>query len=111
KARAKADESVIHDMAALAQKLGFQTLQIKEILKQSPDRQIARATLLKARKLDRYHYDSETFESLVDQSDYATEKRDGTDSMDVNNVVNNRQCTRHLHPGSLCPEPPPTKDL
>ncbi|KAH1805481.1 hypothetical protein KXX27_001458 [Aspergillus fumigatus] len=45
------------------------------------------------------------------ESDYATEKRDGTDSMDVNNVVNNRQCTRHLHPGSLCPEPPPTKDL
>ncbi|KAH3103682.1 hypothetical protein KXW11_006759 [Aspergillus fumigatus] len=47
-------------MAALAQKLGFQTLQIKEILKQSPDRQIARATLLKARKLDRYHYDMHT---------------------------------------------------
>ncbi|KAH1539389.1 hypothetical protein KXX57_007401, partial [Aspergillus fumigatus] len=209
KARAKADESVIHDMAALAQKLGFRTPQIKEILKQSPDRQIARATLLKARKPDRYHYDSETFESLVDrivgcfvlaipnesqptmalvtgqapklhdrcgtpqeqaqkldrphlfmdrlhaetvrqknlsslegihpeaslshlcscqmmtqlsnlslakklhhgaawtgaqftavvtdrsatESDYATEKRDGTDSMDVNNVVNNRQCT------------------
>ncbi|KAH3544594.1 hypothetical protein KXW20_008647, partial [Aspergillus fumigatus] len=66
KARAKADESIIHDMAALAQKLGFQTLQIKEILKQSPDQQITRATLLKARKLDRYHYDSETFESLVD---------------------------------------------
>ncbi|KAH1317403.1 hypothetical protein KXV74_008673 [Aspergillus fumigatus] len=67
KARAKADESVIHDMAALAQKLGFRTPQIKEILKQSPDRQIARATLLKARKPDRYHYDSETFESLVDR--------------------------------------------
>lgn len=33
KARAKADESVIHDMAALAQKLGFRTPQIKEILK------------------------------------------------------------------------------
>ncbi|KAF7133642.1 hypothetical protein CNMCM5793_004950 [Aspergillus hiratsukae] len=67
KARAKADESVIHDMAALARKLGFRTPQIKEILKQSPDRQIARASLLKARKPDRYHYDSETFESLVDR--------------------------------------------
>ncbi|KAF4210373.1 hypothetical protein CNMCM5878_004502 [Aspergillus fumigatiaffinis] len=54
-------------MAALAQKLGFRSPQIKEILKQSPDRQIARATLLKARKPDRYYYDSETFESLVDR--------------------------------------------
>jgi hypothetical protein len=52
KARATADEGVIHDMAALARKLGFRTLQIKAILKQSPDRQIARAALLKARKLD-----------------------------------------------------------
>lgn len=67
KARAKADESVIYDMAALARKLGFQTTQIEEILKQSPDRQIARAALLKARKPDLYHYEGETFESLIDR--------------------------------------------
>ncbi|CEJ55661.1 hypothetical protein PMG11_01909 [Penicillium brasilianum] len=48
KARAKADEGVIHDMASLARKLGFRTTQIKAILQQSPDRQIARAALLKA---------------------------------------------------------------
>jgi hypothetical protein len=65
KARAKADESIIHDMAALTQKLGFWTPQIKEILKQSPNRQIARATLLKAQKPDRYHYNSEMFKSLI----------------------------------------------
>ncbi|KAE8334190.1 hypothetical protein BDV24DRAFT_170453, partial [Aspergillus arachidicola] len=34
---------------------------------QSPDHQIARAALLKARKPDHYHYDHETFESLVEQ--------------------------------------------
>jgi predicted RNase H-like nuclease len=48
KARAKADESVIHAMVALARKLGFRTPQIKAILRQSPDQQIARAALLKA---------------------------------------------------------------
>ncbi|KAL2848991.1 hypothetical protein BJX68DRAFT_276174 [Aspergillus pseudodeflectus] len=67
KARAKADESVIHGMATLAKKLGFRTPQIKAILRQSPDQQIARAALLKARKPDDYHYDSETFESLIEQ--------------------------------------------
>ncbi|CEL09500.1 hypothetical protein ASPCAL12635 [Aspergillus calidoustus] len=67
KARAKADESVIHAMAALAKKLGFHTPQIKTILRQSPDRQIARAALLQARKPDHYHYDSGTFESLIEQ--------------------------------------------
>jgi hypothetical protein len=46
KARAKADESVVHDMAALAWKLGFCTPQIRAVLKQSPDRQIAKAALL-----------------------------------------------------------------
>ncbi|KAL5333673.1 hypothetical protein BJX70DRAFT_48849 [Aspergillus crustosus] len=67
KARAKADESVIHGMATLAKKLGFRNPQIKAILRQSPDQQIARAALLKARKPDHYHYDSGTFESLIEQ--------------------------------------------
>ena len=67
KARAKADESVTHAMAALAKKLGFRTPQIKASLRQSPDQQIARAALLKARKPDHYHYDSGTFESLIEQ--------------------------------------------
>ncbi|KAE8372663.1 hypothetical protein BDV26DRAFT_273679 [Aspergillus bertholletiae] len=65
--RAKADEMVVYDMAALARDLGFRSKQIEAILKQSPDRQIAREALLKARKPDRYHYDTEVFESLVDQ--------------------------------------------
>ncbi|KAF5857599.1 hypothetical protein ETB97_005528 [Aspergillus alliaceus] len=65
--RAKADERIVYDMAALARDLGFRSKQIEAILKQSPDRQIARAALLKARKPDRYHYDKEVFESLVNQ--------------------------------------------
>ncbi|RAL09441.1 uncharacterized protein BO97DRAFT_445522 [Aspergillus homomorphus CBS 101889] len=48
KARAKANESVIHNMATLA-------------------RMTARAALLQARKPDHYHYDPDTFESLIDQ--------------------------------------------
>ncbi|KAE8391594.1 hypothetical protein BDV23DRAFT_69197 [Aspergillus alliaceus] len=67
KARATADESVIHRIATLAKQLGFRTPPIKAILRQSPDHQIARAALLKARKPDHYHYDHETFESLVEQ--------------------------------------------
>ncbi|KAB8212841.1 hypothetical protein BDV33DRAFT_231343 [Aspergillus novoparasiticus] len=62
-----ADESVIHGMATPAKQLGFRTPPIKAILRQSPDHQIARAALLKARKPDHYHYDHETFESLVEQ--------------------------------------------
>ncbi|PIG80619.1 hypothetical protein AARAC_007638, partial [Aspergillus arachidicola] len=72
KARATADESVIHGMATLAKQLGFRTPPIRAILRQSPDHQIARAALLKARKPDHYHYDHETFESLVEQiADYS----------------------------------------
>jgi uncharacterized Zn-finger protein len=67
KARAKADEGVIHGMATLAKKLGFRNSQIKLILRQSPDQQIARAALLKARKPGYFHYDSETFQSLIEQ--------------------------------------------
>ncbi|RAQ74990.1 hypothetical protein COH20_012399 [Aspergillus flavus] len=67
KARATADESVIHRKATLTKQLGFRTPPIRAILRQSPDHQIARAALLKARKPDHYHYDHETFESLVEQ--------------------------------------------
>lgn len=64
KARAKADDSVVYDMAAL----GFRTLQIRRrISKQSLNQQIAKAALLKARKPDHYRYDGETFESLIER--------------------------------------------
>ena len=61
----KADETALYDMAVLAQKLGFDSRQITNLINQSPDRQIARAALLKARKPDRYRYDSDSFESFI----------------------------------------------
>ncbi|GFF58745.1 hypothetical protein IFM51744_09667 [Aspergillus udagawae] len=66
KARAKADKRIVHDMAAPCMEIGLPCS--SNGVKQSPDRQIAKAALLKARKLDHYHYDIETFESLIEQS-------------------------------------------
>ncbi|KAL5687471.1 hypothetical protein EMGR_001738 [Emarellia grisea] len=61
----KADEMILHDMATLAQRLGFDSPHIQTLIQQSPDRQIARDILLKARKKDRYQYPEDIFESLV----------------------------------------------
>lgn len=61
----KAGETVLYDMAILAQKLGFNSPQINQLIEWSPNRQIARAALLKARKPDRYRYDSNIIESLI----------------------------------------------
>jgi hypothetical protein len=63
----KADEAVIYEMAALARKLGFRSAQITRLLSRSPDRQIAHAALLKARKPERYRYDPERLERLIDR--------------------------------------------
>ena len=61
----KADETALYNMAVLARELGFVSPQIEKLIENSPDRQIARATLLKARKPERYRYDSDSFESLI----------------------------------------------
>lgn len=63
----KADETVLYDMAVFARRLGFHSPDIEELIKKSPDHQIARNALLRARKPDRYRYDSATFESLASQ--------------------------------------------
>lgn len=65
--RGKADEAILHGMAALARKLGFESPQVREIVGRCPDRQIAREALLKARKLSCYQYDSVVLESLIDR--------------------------------------------
>lgn len=62
--RGKADKTVLYDMAVLARKLGFYSPQTEELLSHSPDREIAREALLKARKPGYYRYDS--IESLID---------------------------------------------
>ncbi|EFW16866.1 conserved hypothetical protein [Coccidioides posadasii str. Silveira] len=65
--RAKADECVVYQMAALAHRLGFRSTEITELMNQSPDRQIARPALLKARKPGRFRYNPQVFETLVDR--------------------------------------------
>ena len=67
KASGKADEVVLYNMAALAQKIGFSSTRVTELLDCAPDRQIAREALLKARKPGSYRYENATFDSLVDR--------------------------------------------
>ncbi|KAF5857601.1 hypothetical protein ETB97_005530 [Aspergillus alliaceus] len=64
---AKADERAVYEMARLAYRLGFKSLEIERLLDRSPDRQIARAALLQARKPTVFRYDDRIFESLIDQ--------------------------------------------
>ncbi|KAJ5917587.1 hypothetical protein N7466_011141 [Penicillium verhagenii] len=59
------DPMILFDMAVLAKTLGFQSPQIEQLVKQSPDRQIARDALLRARRTDRYRYNEEEFDSLI----------------------------------------------
>ncbi|KAJ5117538.1 hypothetical protein N7448_011170 [Penicillium atrosanguineum] len=63
----KADEVVLYDMAALARKLGFNSVPATDLLSLSPDRHIAREALLKARKPGSYRYNLNSFESLIDR--------------------------------------------
>ncbi|KAJ6020194.1 hypothetical protein N7522_000269 [Penicillium canescens] len=63
--RAKADKKILYEMAELAHRLGFESTEIQELLAQCPDRQIALAALLQARKPDRYEYHPHQLESLV----------------------------------------------
>ena len=67
KAWEKADPRILYDLAVLARRLGFQSDRIKSLLKQSPDRQIAREALLKARDHEQYKYDNDVFHLLVDR--------------------------------------------
>ncbi|KAL2802958.1 hypothetical protein BJX63DRAFT_425661 [Aspergillus granulosus] len=65
--RGRPNEIVLYNMARLARKLGFDSAEIQELLKLSPDRQIAKSALLKARPLDQFRYNADQFESLVDR--------------------------------------------
>ncbi|RAH76682.1 hypothetical protein BO86DRAFT_383627 [Aspergillus japonicus CBS 114.51] len=64
---APADQHAIYNMAQLAHRLGFRSTEVNTIIDASPDHQIARTALLQARKPDRYRYDADTFESLIDR--------------------------------------------
>lgn len=64
---AAADEAVLHDFAILAKRLGFRSTRIDELMGRSPDREIARAALLKARRSDRFAYNDAVFEECANE--------------------------------------------
>lgn len=61
----KADDRVIYEMAQLTCWLGFDSPEIRALAGGSPDHQIARATLLQARKPGCFRYDPQQFDTLV----------------------------------------------
>ena len=73
KPRKKVDETVLFDIASFASRLGFESEEIRRILRQSPDREVARGTLLTARKPDRFRYNNleRAIEQMVEIFDTA----------------------------------------
>jgi hypothetical protein len=63
----KEDETIFCAFGSFAYRLGFETKKIHEVLQRSSDREIARTALLKARKPERYVYDTAEFELYVDK--------------------------------------------
>lgn len=61
----KADSKTLNDLAGLASRLGFRSIEIEEALAKSPDRQIALSALLEARKPNEFKYPDSQLESLV----------------------------------------------
>ncbi|GLA77815.1 hypothetical protein AtubIFM55763_010006 [Aspergillus tubingensis] len=62
----KADEHTVCEMARLAYRLGFRSIEIEELVNQSPDWVITCTALLQARKPGIFRYDLRMFELLVD---------------------------------------------
>ncbi|KAJ5249524.1 hypothetical protein N7524_011840 [Penicillium chrysogenum] len=65
--REMVEPMILYEMAVLAKRLGFRSPQIEQLIQQSPDRQIAQDALLRARRPDRYRYNREEIESLIDK--------------------------------------------
>ncbi|KAJ4519899.1 hypothetical protein HRR75_001760 [Exophiala dermatitidis] len=63
----KANEVALYRFASLAWRLGFNTNEIRRLTQRSPEREIARDALLRARKPGQYRYDKATFEDYVEQ--------------------------------------------
>ncbi|KAH7308867.1 hypothetical protein BKA65DRAFT_414915, partial [Rhexocercosporidium sp. MPI-PUGE-AT-0058] len=63
----KADEEVSSRAVHLADRVGFASDELEALKQRSPDREIARNALLKARKPDLYQYDEAALEAHVAQ--------------------------------------------
>jgi Protein of unknown function (DUF3723) len=60
------DEAVWCKFAALAYRLGFESEEIHRLMSKDPDRELARSTLLKARRPCHFRYPEAVFESFID---------------------------------------------
>ncbi|KAF5856178.1 hypothetical protein ETB97_007788 [Aspergillus alliaceus] len=65
--REKTDKTVLYNMTILVQTLRFDSPQIRKLVAQSPDCQITYAALVKVRKPDRYRYNSDMLDIIIDQ--------------------------------------------
>ncbi|KAI1840199.1 hypothetical protein JX266_013600 [Neoarthrinium moseri] len=63
----RANDSLLCRFAYFAYRLGFRNDRILQWKQRSPDRELARSVLLKARKPDMYEYDNRSFDLYLDQ--------------------------------------------
>ena len=61
------DENILSALAVLANKVGFESAEIYDLKRRSSDNDIARNSLLKARRPDQYQYNNSTLEASVAQ--------------------------------------------
>ncbi|KAH8727397.1 hypothetical protein GQ44DRAFT_584583, partial [Phaeosphaeriaceae sp. PMI808] len=83
KPRSQPHERIRCEFASLAYRLGFESEEIRHQIQRSPDEEIARKALLKARDPNRYKYDDAAFSKFVKQmvGFFSTaEKRIGDDT-------------------------------
>jgi hypothetical protein len=67
KPRSQPHERIAYGFASLAYRLGFESEEIRNQIQRSPDEEIARKALLKARDPTRYKYDDTAFANFVEQ--------------------------------------------
>ncbi|KAI9855635.1 MAG: hypothetical protein M1813_009681 [Trichoglossum hirsutum] len=61
------DQIIWSEFATIAYKLGFESKEIHRLMSKNPDRELARSTLLRARRPSRFKYDEVMFESFLDK--------------------------------------------
>jgi hypothetical protein len=66
KAVTSTNEKTLCEFGALTYRLGFESDQIRDLVQRSPDHEIARSALLKARNQNEYRYDSTAFDRYVE---------------------------------------------
>jgi len=99
----EANELVLYEFASLANRLGFETKEIQDILQQDPIQEIARRFLTTARSQDRYEYDDfETYATQVARVIYSARPIEDDGDIDIWEVdERNRPPRRYGIPNKL----------